>query len=264
MSGELPEEISGSENPDTGFAGSKRLLSHVRRAVEDYDMIKDGDKILVGLSGGKDSAALLAALVELKKFLPVNFDICAATVDMGFEGADFSPAADFCRSCGVEYRVIPTKIAKIVFDVRKESNPCSLCARMRRGALHSAAQQMGANKVALGHHFDDVVDTFMLALIHEGRIGTLSPVTYLDRRDITLIRPLCYIEEKEIKTFAGRNPSLPLFPNLCPEDGRTEREEAGKLLDSLEKKEKGVKRRIFGAIKKAGLDGWRETKTETQ
>ena len=256
-------------NPGGGSAGagapsfdqSSRLLSFVRRAVDDYEMIAPGDRIMVGLSGGKDSAALLAAMIELKRFYPIPFDVCACTVDMGFAGGDTSYMADFCRAYGVEFRCVSTNIAHVVFDVKKEKNPCSLCARMRRGALHGAAQEMGANKLALGHHFDDVVDTFMLALLHEGRIGTLSPVTYLDRRKLTMIRPLIYMPEKDVRYFVRRNPGLPIRPSLCPEDKHTERETVKKMLDDLDRADKGLKHRIFGAIQKAGVDGFREAGT---
>ena len=273
--GKLPrDELSGAENdevsPERGtkltpyapFSQSSRLLSFVRRAVDDYGMIEAGDRIMVGLSGGKDSAALLAALIELKRFYPIPFGVCACTVDMGFEGSDASYMADFCRGYGVEFKEVKTNIAHVVFDVKKERNPCSLCARMRRGALHGAAQEMGANKLALGHHFDDVVDTFMLALMHEGRIGTLSPVTYLDRRGITVIRPLIYMPEKDVCYFVRRNPGLPVRPSLCPEDKHTERETVKKMLDSLDRADKGLKHRIFGAIQKAGVDGFKEPGTE--
>ena len=259
-SGAEPPQGQGTESlASPAFLQSSRLLSFVRRAVDDYEMIAPGDKIMVGLSGGKDSAALLAAMIELRRFYPIPFDVCACTIDMGFEGGDTAYMADFCAIYGVEFRAVKTNIAHVVFDVKKEKNPCSLCARMRRGALHGAAQEMGANKLALGHHFDDVVDTFMLALMHEGRIGTLSPVTYLDRRDLTMIRPLIYMPEKDIQYFVRRNPGLPIRPSLCPEDKHTERETVKQLLDQLDHADKGLKHRIFGAIQKAGVDGFKES-----
>ena len=168
----------------------QRILSFTRRAVDDYHMIEAGDKIAVGISGGKDSMTLLAALAAMRRFYPIPYELCAITVDMGFEESDFSPVAAFCEQLGVEYRIVPTDIAKIIFDIRKEPNPCSLCSKMRRGVLHSTAKEMGAKRVALGHHFDDAVDTFMLNLFFEGRIGCFSPVSYLSRSDIYLIRPL--------------------------------------------------------------------------
>ena len=181
------------------MSDTKRLLSYARRAVDDYKMIEDGDKIAVGISGGKDSLALLTALAGLRRFYPQKFDILALSIDMGLEGMDFSPVAKYCEELGVEYKIVKTEISNIIFNVRKEPNPCSLCAKMRRGALNTAAVEEKCNKVALGHHFDDVVETFMLNLFFEGRIGTFSPVTYLSRMDITVIRPLIYMPEKDVR-----------------------------------------------------------------
>ena len=183
------------------MSDTKRLLSHARRAVDDYNMIEDGDRIAVGISGGKDSLALLTALAGLRIFYPKKFEVIGISIDMGLEGMDFSPVADYCEKLGVEYRIVKTEISNIIFNVRKEPNPCSLCAKMRRGALNTAAVEAGCNKVALGHHFDDVVETFMLNLFFEGRIGTFSPVTYLSRMDITVIRPLIYMPEKDVRYF---------------------------------------------------------------
>ncbi len=178
---------------------ARRLLSYLRRAVEDYDMIAPGDRIAVGISGGKDSLALLCGLAALRLFYPHPFELVALTVDMGFPGTDYSEVEALCRELDVPYHVKKTEIATIIFDIRKEKNPCSLCAKMRRGVLHSTAKELGCNKVALGHHFDDVVETFMLNLFHEGRIGCFQPVTYLSRADITLIRPLVYMPEKDVR-----------------------------------------------------------------
>ncbi len=237
------------------FNNIRRLLSCVRRAVDDYDMISDGDRIAVGLSGGKDSCALLCALINLKRFYPKKFDIVAVTIDTGFEGMDFSPLEDFCKSCGVEYKLVKTQIYEVIFNIRKESNPCSLCARMRRGALHDAVLEAGCNKLALGHHFDDTIETFMMNLLNEGRIGTFSPVTYLSRKDITMIRPLIYAKEKDVRYFTSKN-NIPIIKSTCPEDGHTDREKYKNMLDSLEAQNKGVKHRIFGAIQKSGIDGF--------
>ena len=195
-----------------------------RRAVDDYGMIADGDRIAVGMSGGKDSLALLCALHDLQRFYPKSFDLVAITADMGFEGSDFSPLGDFCAELGIKWVRIETDLAHVIFDVRKETNPCALCAKMRRGILHDAAKAEGCGKIALGHHYDDVVDTFMHNLIHEGRIGCFSPVTYLSRKDITMIRPLIYAPEMDIRYFIGKNPSLPVIESKCPEDKNTERE----------------------------------------
>ena len=235
----------------------KRVLSYTRRAVDDYNMIEEGDRVAVGISGGKDSMTLLCALADLRRFYPKKFDIVAITIDMGFEGSDYSAVAEFCDKIGVEYRVIPTQISTVIFDVRKESNPCSLCAKMRRGALHSAAKELGCNRVALGHHFDDVVETFMMNLFFEGRLGCFQPVTYLSRRDLYLIRPMIYMPEKDVRYFASKA-DLPVVKSLCPADGNTEREEMKKLLASLERQNKGLRYRIFGAIQRGEIDGFRE------
>ena len=235
---------------------TRRLLSYVRRAVDDYEMIAEGDRICVGISGGKDSLALLAGLAGLRHFYPKHFELVALTVDMGFDGVDFSEIEAFCRALDVPYHVKKTEIAEIIFDIRKEKNPCSLCAKMRRGVLHSTAKELGCNKIAFGHHFDDVVETFMLNLFHEGRIGCFSPVTYLSRADITLIRPLVYMPEKDVRYFANRE-NLPVVKSPCPADGHTEREEVKKLLDTLERQHKGLRHRIFGAIARGEVDGFK-------
>lgn len=240
--------------------GLRRLLSYARRACDDYGMIRDGDKIAVGVSAGKDSLSLLCTLAELRRFYPKKFDIVAVTVDMKFEEigkppADYSRIAELCMRLGVEYHIEPSNISKIVFDLRKEPNPCSLCAKLRRGMLNDTAKKLGCNKVALGHHFDDAVETFMLNLFYEGRIGCFAPVTYLDRADITVIRPFVYVPEKDIRYFA-KNAELPVIISPCPADKKTEREEMKTLLASLERKNKGLKHRIFGAMQRAGVDGY--------
>ena len=235
---------------------TRRLLSYVRRAVDDYQMIEDGDRICVGISGGKDSLALLAGLANLRYFYPKKFELVALTVDMGFDGVDYAEIEAFCRELDVPYHVKKTEIAQIIFDIRKEKNPCSLCAKMRRGVLHSTAKELGCNKIAFGHHFDDVVETFMLNLFHEGRIGCFQPVTYLSRADITLIRPLLYMPEKDVRYFANHE-NLPVVKSPCPADGHTEREEMKKLLDSLERQHKGLRHRIFGAIARGEVDGFK-------
>ena len=234
----------------------KRVLSHVRRAVDDYSMINEGDKIAVGVSAGKDSLTLLCAMAELRRFYPKKFDLIAITVDMGFEGTDFSPIKALCDELDVEYHIIKTQISKVIFDVRKEKNPCSLCAKMRRGALYSGARELGCNSVALGHHFDDVVETFMLNLFYEGRIGCFQPVTYLTKTEISLIRPMIYMPEKDVRYFAGKN-ILPVVKSSCPADGNTEREEMKQLLRTLEKENKGLRYKIFGAIQRGEVDGFK-------
>ena len=234
----------------------KRVLSFVRRAVDDYEMIHEGDKIAVGVSAGKDSLTLLCAMAELRRFYPKRFELCAITVDMGFEGADFSQIRRLCESLDVPYHVIPTQISTIIFDVRKEKNPCSLCAKMRRGALYRGAKELGCTTVALGHHFDDVVETFMLNLFYEGRIGCFQPVTYLSNTDIHMIRPMIYMPEKDVRYFASRA-ALPVMKSPCPADGNTEREEMKQLRHSLERQNKGLRYRIFGAIQRGEIDGFR-------
>ena len=236
--------------------GMKRVLSFVRRAADDYEMIKDDDKVAVGVSAGKDSLTLLCALAELRRFYPNKFELCAVTVDMGFDGADFSAIRKLCDELGVEYHIVPTQISKIIFDVRKEKNPCSLCAKMRRGALYNYAREIGFTTVALGHHFDDVVETFMLNLFYEGRLGCFQPVTYLTNTGVTLIRPMIYMPEKDVRYFATKN-ELPVVKSPCPADGNTEREEMKKLLHSLEKQNKGLRYRIFGAIQRGEIDGFK-------
>lgn len=235
----------------------KRLLSFVRRAVDDYQMIEEGDRIAVGVSGGKDSLVLLEVLAQMRIFYPKKYEVVAITIDMGFEGTDFSEVAEFCRRINVEYKIVKTEIAKIIFDVRKESNPCSLCAKMRRGSLHAAAQELGCNKVALGHHYDDAIETFMMNLLFEGRIGCFSPKTYLSNRKINLIRPLIYAQEKDVLYFIRRR-TLPIVKSLCPEDHATERENMKNLLSELERKNKGVKHRIFTAMCRSEVDGFKK------
>jgi len=235
----------------------KRMLSFVRRAVDDYGMIDEGDRIAVGISGGKDSLTLLEVLAELRRFYPNKFELVAITVDMGFEGSCYDEVAEFSRRINVEYRVVKTDIAKIIFDVRQEKNPCSLCAKMRRGALHLEAQKANCNKVALGHHYDDAVETFMMNLFFEGRLGCFSPVSYLSNRKLTLIRPMIYATEKDVLYFVGKR-ALPIVTSLCPEDHATERENMKNLLTQLERTNKGVKHRIFHAMCAAGIDGFAE------
>ena len=234
----------------------QRILSFTRRAVDDYDMIKEGDKVAVGVSSGKDSLTLLTALAEMRRFYPKKYEICAITVDMGFEGADFSPIAKYCEKLNVEYKVVKTEIAKIIFDVRKESNPCSLCSKMRRGVLNSEAKAMGCNSVALGHHFDDAVETFMMNIFFEGRLGCFSPVTYLSQSDINVIRPLIYAKESDVLYFS-RHTELPIIESSCPENHATEREKMKELLRKIEAENKGLRHRIFSAMCKGEIDGFK-------
>ena len=232
----------------------QKLLSYLRRGIDDYGMINEGEKITVGVSGGKDSLALLYSMAELRRFYPKKFQLCAVTLDMGF-GMDFTPVADLCKELNVEYVLKHTDIAEIIFNIRKESNPCSLCAKMRRGALHDAALELGSHKVALGHHNDDALDTFMLSLVYEGRVNCFSPVTYLDRKDITLIRPLIYAPETYVSGFARRY-ELPVVRNKCPEDKRSKREYVKNLIKQLEKENPGFKTRLFTAIEGGKVGGF--------
>lgn len=233
----------------------RRLLSRTRRAVDDYGMIKDGDRIAVGVSGGKDSLALLCALSEMRRFYPSEYFLIALTVDMGFAGCDYSEITYLCNELGVEHRIIKTNLAEIIFDIRKESNPCALCARMRRGMLHDAAKAADCGKLALGHHYDDVLETFMMNLFNEGRLGSFSPVTYLDRKDITVIRPLVLTKENEITSFISGN-GIKVVKSLCPEDKQTDREKYKRLLDSLEAENDGLRHRVFTALKNSGISGY--------
>ena len=236
----------------------RQLQSLMRRAIADYEMIAPGDRIAVGLSGGKDSLALLDGLAALRRYYPVPFSLCAITLDLGFEKeADFSAVEAFCAARGVPFVLRRTQIAEIVFDVRKEKNPCSLCAKMRRGALHELAVQQGCNKLALGHHFDDAVETLFLNLFYEGRLGCFSPVTWLSRAQLTTIRPMIYVEERDIRALVKRE-GYPVYHNPCCADGSTKRQEIKELLERLERENPGLRLRAMGALQRAGLDGWHE------
>ena len=231
----------------------QHIYSRVRRCLDDYGMISHGEKIAVGLSGGKDSLLLLAALAGLRRFYPVPFSLEAISLDLGFPGVDLSPVYDYCKHLDVGFTLIKTDIAEVVFNIRKESNPCSLCAKLRRGILHSAALEKGCRKVALGHHADDAVETFWMSLLFEGRISCFSPVTWLDRKDITLIRPLLYLWEHEIIQMKN---SLPVVHNPCPAEGLTQRQAAKEKLLELEKTVPGVRLKILGAMQRLPLAGW--------
>ena len=235
----------------------RRIISRTRAAVDDYKMIADGDKIAVGVSGGKDSLLLLKSLCELKRFYPADFTIVAITLDMRFgcEDGDFSTIKEMCDSYGVEYVVKPTDLYEIIFEVRKEPNPCSLCARMRRGILHDTAKELGCNKIALGHHLDDAAETFLMNLLIESRVGCFAPVTYLSRRDITMIRPLIYVREREAESAAQRL-SLPVVESKCPANENTKREDVKQLIKALSEQYGDVPERIVGAMQRAGIDRW--------
>lgn len=233
----------------------QQLLSYTRKAVDDYQMIQEGDKIAVGVSGGKDSLALLSALAHLKIFYPKHFDIEAVTVDLGFGNQDFTKIQQLCEELKVNYTIEKTDIAEIVFHSRKETNPCSLCAKMRKGALNDRMKSLGCNKVAYGHHKDDMVETMLMSLIYEGRFHTFSPVTYLDRMDMTVIRPFMYLSEGEIQGFV-REAELPVAKSACPVDGHTKREYAKQLVAQLNEENPGAKNRMFRAIINGNMTGW--------
>ncbi|MBQ1209068.1 MAG: adenine nucleotide alpha hydrolase family protein [Bacteroidales bacterium] len=232
----------------------QKLIGLVRRCVQDYHMIEEGDRIGVGVSGGKDSVALLAFLAELRKYNDKAFDVEAITIDMGL-GMDYSSIAEYCDKLDVKFNLIKTEIGPIIFDHRKEKNPCSMCAKMRRGALNQAILDSGMNKLALGHHYDDAVETFMMSLIYEGRISCFQPVTDLDRTGIIQIRPMLYIHEKTIDSFVSRN-NLPVITNRCPVDKYTKREEIKQLVYDLSATYPDLKERIFGAMQRLPLPEW--------
>ena len=220
-------------------------------------MIEPGDRIAVGVSGGKDSVMLLKAMCELKRFYPAEFELVAVTLDMRFGNTDgdFSQIEKLCAEFGIEYTVKRTELAEIIFNTRQESNPCSLCARMRRGILHDTAKEFGCNKIALGHHLDDAAETFMMNLLNESRIGSFSPVTYLSRKDITMIRPLIYLTEAQIESAVKRL-DLPVIQSRCPANENTQREETKNLIAELSAQYGDVARKIIGALKKSGIDNW--------
>ena len=235
----------------------QKIMGYIRRAVEEYHMLQDGDRLAVGVSGGKDSVALLAGLAGVRRFLGVEFSLEAITLDNCFGGVetDFSPIAALCESLGVPYTVRRTGIGKILFEERRESNPCSLCARMRRGVLHDLAKELGCNKIALGHHCDDAVETFLMNLFNEGRADCFQPVSYLSRKDLTMIRPLVFAPEREIRNAVNRA-GLPVVKSRCPVDGCTERQWTKEFLAGLEKTHPGVTKRVFGALRRGHISGF--------
>jgi len=235
----------------------QQLLSFVRRAIDDYQLIEAGDKIAVGISGGKDSLALLHALATLRRFYPKKFELYAITVDLGFGNLNLDRIIEMCKELDVEYTIVKTDIAQIIFEERKESNPCSLCAKMRKGALNEAIKKIGCNKVAYAHHKDDVVETMLLSLLFEGRFHTFSPITYLDRMDVTVIRPLIYVEEADVIGFVNKY-NLPVVKSPCPADGNTKREYVHQLLQQLNHEHHGVKNRMFTAICTGNINGFKD------
>lgn len=233
----------------------QHLMGLVRRCVDDYNMIEEGDRVAVGVSGGKDSLALLMLLAGLRQYYPKKFTLQAITVDMGRPDMDFSPVAELCRRLDVPYTRVETQISDIIFNARQEKNPCSMCAKMRRGALHDAMKAAGCNKVALGHHYDDAVETFLLSLFYEGRLSCFQPVTWLSRMEVTQIRPMLYVGEKAVESFSRRM-DLPVVVNTCPADKNTKRQEVKDLLAVLQKQYPDLKTKIFGAMQRLPLPEW--------
>lgn len=241
----------------------QELTGHVRAAIDKYRLIDDGDHIAVGVSGGKDSMFLLYSLAALRRYYPKRFDIVALTADPCFGGSqtDFSAVEELCRELNVEYRIRRTELGRIIFEDRKEENPCSLCARMRRGILHDMSKDAGCNKIALGHHFDDAVQTFLMNLFYGGRIGCFSPKSYLSRKELYLIRPLVFCEESDIRRAVNRA-GLPIVKSGCPADGVTARKDTADLISTLEKQFPDLRHKVLGAMERAGIDGWGEEKPE--
>ena len=227
----------------------------IRRCVDDYHMIEAGDAIAVGVSGGKDSLVLLRALKHLQSYYPVPFHLEAVTIDLGFEGMDFTPVAEMFRDIDVPYTLIHSDIKEIVFDVRQEDNPCSLCAKMRRGALNDVLNQRGLNKLALGHHFDDAIETFLMSLLFEGRLSCFKPVTHMTRANIWQIRPMVYAGEGTITNLAD-SLQLPIVENPCPMDKESKRHEIKVLIRELSARYPDLKSKVFGAMQRLPLDGW--------
>ncbi len=231
------------------------FTSLVRRAVDDFGMINEGESLAVGVSGGKDSLVLLCALAHLQRYYPKSFELRALTLDLGFPDMDFSPVAELCRRLNVPYTLKKTDIRQIVFDVRKEDNPCSLCSKMRRGALNDTMKELGCNKLALGHHWDDAIETFLLSLMFEGRISCFKPATYMSRADVWQIRPLIYAGEERVLRLSEQL-GLPVVKNACPQDKDSKRHEIKQLISDLEKDYPDIKAKIFGAITRLPLEGW--------
>lgn len=233
----------------------QRMMGLMRRCIDDYRMIEPNDKIAVGVSGGKDSLTLLALLAALREYYPQPYDLTAITIDMGLPGMGFAPVEDFCARLGVPYRRVPTQIGPIIFEYRREKNPCSMCAKMRRGALNQALLEQGFHKVALGHHYDDAVETFLMSLLFEGRLSCFQPVTYLDRSGVTQIRPMLYLTESMVRNFAAEQ-QLPVVHNVCPSDKHTKRQEIKNLIVTLSATYPDLKNRVFGAMQRLPLPEW--------
>lgn len=237
----------------------QKILGYMRRAIDDYNMIEDGDRIAVALSGGKDSVSMLMGFKNLQRFYPKKFEIIAVTINPGFEFFDATFLRTLCADLDVPFIEEHAHIKEIVFDIRNEKNPCSLCANLRRGILNSIAIREGCNKIALGHNEDDVLETFMLNLLYGGSINTFVPISYMDRSKITLIRPLIYAPEKYIRNFIKRN-NIQIMPKACPMDGTSKREDMKNLIWSIQKDIPTLRANLYGAIKRSNLNGWKENK----
>ncbi len=235
----------------------QKILSKMTKAIEDYEMIEEGDKIAVALSGGKDSVTLLYALKALQIFYPKHFEVIALTIHPGFEEFDVNILKKICDEINIELVVAKGDIKAIVFDERKEKNPCSLCANLRRGMLNSIAKEHNCNKIALGHNEDDVLETFLMNMIYAGNISTFAPKSYMDKSGMTVIRPLIYTPEKATKSFI-RKAEIEIMPKVCPMDGLSSRQYALELLKNLELKNKHIRANLMGAIKRAQINGWKE------
>jgi tRNA(Ile)-lysidine synthase TilS/MesJ len=218
-------------------------------------MIDDGDKIAIGVSGGKDSVSLLCALANLRQYYPKRFELHAVTLSMGYAEMDFSPVAELCKTLDVPFTLRQTQLSQIIFEDRKEKNPCALCAKMRRGALNEMISDMGIKKLALAHHYDDAVETFLLSLFYEGRVSCFQPVTHMSRTGVTQIRPLLYIGESTVRGLINRY-HLPVVENVCPMNGKSKREEVKILLKTLAAQYPDLKSKIFGAMQRLPLEGW--------
>lgn len=239
----------------------QHLLSYVRRAIQDYQMIEEGDRIAIGISGGKDSLILALALSHLRRFYPKSFEIIGITVSLGFEPFDLSDVQAFFDTIEVPFYRCDTQIAQIIFEERKESNPCSLCAKMRKGALYQEAKKMGCNKIALGHNKDDINETLLMSLFYEGRIHTMAPVTYMDQVDLHIIRPLIYTPEKDIRPFVKKE-GLPVVKSPCPMDGQTKRQVTKELIATLQRDIPRLPEHLFGAIQRSTIEGWHTQEVE--
>ena len=233
----------------------QQLYSYTRKAIDHYQLIESGDKIAIGISGGKDSLTLLYALSGLRRFYPQKFDLVAVTVDLGYENFDLTAVSKLCHDLDVPYHIVNTEIAKILFEERNEKPTCSLCAKMRKGALNQAIKELGCNKVAYAHHMDDIIETMFLSMIYEGKFYTFPPVTKLDKTNLKVIRPLMYVLEADVIGFKNKY-ELPVVKNPCPADGYTRREYTKQLIRQINQENPGVKKRFFHAIETGNIEGW--------